>query len=205
MFGLILEWAVLLDSSARLDQAASGQRMDSQANPMELDKQQRVAVAAFLSILLAAVEVLIDWITWVELNVSILYGLPLVLAALGRSRRLLWTLMLILVTMTFAVYVAQIPAGLFTIQEPLFINRMLAALALVITAGILHVRLRAIEKLAAQDEALQGNQSAAGAGQFRNSSVARPKSFIRMKNLLAASRGRRSERAKDAVHGVGLP
>ena len=50
---------------------------------MALDKQRRVALAAFLSILLAAVEVLIDWITWVELNVSIMYGLPLVLAASG--------------------------------------------------------------------------------------------------------------------------
>ena len=178
--------------------------MDSQANPMELDKQQRMAVAAFLSILLAAVEVLIDWTTWVELNVSILYGLPLVLAALGRSRRLLWALMLILVTMTFAVYVEQIPAGLFTIQEPLFINRMLAALALVITAGILHVRLRAIEKLAAQDEALQEtNQRLEQA----NSQLVRREAQILHQNeelALAASRGGRSERAKDAFHGICL-
>ncbi len=128
--------------------------MESQANPVAVDKHRRAALAVFLSILVAAFAVVIDWITWVELNVSIMYGLPLVLAAMARSRRLLWTLMLVLVTMTFAVYTAQIPAGQFTIQEPLFVNRVLAALALVITTGILHVRLRAIERLAAQDEAL---------------------------------------------------
>jgi len=128
--------------------------MESQANPVALDKQRQAALAVVLSILVAAFAVVIDWITWVELNVSIMYGLPLVLAALTRSRLLLWTLMLVLVTMTFAVYTAQIPAGQFTIQEPLFVNRVLAALALVITTGILHVRLRAIERLAEQDEVL---------------------------------------------------
>jgi signal transduction histidine kinase len=129
--------------------------MESQANPVAVDKHRRAALAVFLSILVATFAVVIDWITWVELNVSIMYGLPLVLAALARSRRLLWVLMLVLVTMTFAVYTAQIPAGQFTIQESLFVNRVLAALALVITTGILHVRLCAIERLAAQDEALR--------------------------------------------------
>src|SRR4051794_16550591 len=128
--------------------------IEAHANSSALDKHRRVAIVASLAILLAAVEISIDWGTWVELNVSIVYGLPLILAALSRSRRLLWGLMLILVAMTFAVYAAQIHAGQFTIREPLFINRVLSALALVIITGILHVRLCAIEGLAAIDEAL---------------------------------------------------
>jgi signal transduction histidine kinase len=128
--------------------------IEAYANSSALDKRHRAAFVASLAILLAAVEISIDWGTWVELNVSIVYGLPLVLAALSRSRRLLWGLMLILVAMTFAVYAAQIHAGQFTIREPLFINRVLSALALVIITGILHVRLCAIEGLAAIDEAL---------------------------------------------------
>jgi signal transduction histidine kinase len=128
--------------------------IETYANSCALDKHHRAALVASLAILLAAVEIAIDWGTWVELNVSIVYGLPLVLAALARSRRLLWGLMFILVAMTFAVYAAQIHAGKFTIREPLFINRVLSALTLVIITGILHVRLRAIEGLAAIDEAL---------------------------------------------------
>jgi len=133
--------------------------IEAYANSSALDKQRRAALVASLAILLAAVEISIDWGTWVELNFSIVYGLPLVLAALARSRQLLWSLMFLLVAMTFAVYAAQIHVGQFTIREPLFINRVLAALTLVIITGILHVRLRAIERLAAQDEALtQTNQ-----------------------------------------------
>jgi signal transduction histidine kinase len=128
--------------------------IEAYANSSALDKHRRVAIVASLAILLAAVEISIDWGTWVELNVSIVYGLPLILAALARSRRLLWGLMFILVAMTFAVYAAQIHAGQFTIREPLFINRVLSALTLIIITGILHVRLRAIEGLAAIDEAL---------------------------------------------------
>jgi signal transduction histidine kinase len=128
--------------------------IEAYAGSSPVEKQRRRVVAALLAVLLAAIEISIDWSTWVELNVSIMYGLPLVLAALAGSRRLLWALMFILVGMTFAVYAAQIQAGHFTIREPLFVNRVLSALALVIITGILHVRLCAIERLAAQDEAL---------------------------------------------------
>jgi hypothetical protein len=47
-------------------------------------------VAGVLAVLLTLAEVLIDWITEIRLNISILYGLPLVVAAATRSRRLLW-------------------------------------------------------------------------------------------------------------------
>jgi signal transduction histidine kinase len=129
-------------------------------NPISLGRSWAANAALVLSILVATAEIVIDWGTWVELNVSIVYGLPLVLAAVARQRRLLWGLMAVLIVMTFAVYAAQIPAGQFTVIEPLFVNRVLAALALVITTCLLHVRLIASEKLAAQDEALKEQNQA---------------------------------------------
>src|SRR4029078_13464981 len=96
------------------------------AGSSPVEKQRRRVVAALLAVLLAAIEISIDWSTWVELNVSIMYGLPLVLAALAGSRRLLWALMFILLVISFAVYPAQFQAALFPFREPLFVNRVLS-------------------------------------------------------------------------------
>jgi signal transduction histidine kinase len=63
--------------------------------------------------------------------------------------------MAVLVSMTFLVYAAQIPDGEFAFREPLFVNRVLSAVALVITTCLLHIRLLAAAKLAAQDEAIK--------------------------------------------------
>lgn len=114
-----------------------------------------VPVAAALAVLLATIEVFIDWVTLIELNVSIIYGLPLVLAAAGRSRRLLWGLAFVLILMTFSVYSVQIPPGVFSPREPLFVNRVLAAAALVLTAGLLHVWMIAVDTTEAQSRALK--------------------------------------------------
>src|SRR5688500_18579137 len=73
---------------------------------------------------LALVEAFIDAVTWVELDVAAIYGLPLVLAALTRSRRLLWILTAALTITTFVVYAVQIPAGLFALSETFFVNRL---------------------------------------------------------------------------------
>jgi hypothetical protein len=62
-----------------------------------------------LAIALAVAEVGLDWGTWIELNVSVLYSVPLVFAAAARRRRLLWTLAAILTCVTFTVYVSQAP------------------------------------------------------------------------------------------------
>jgi signal transduction histidine kinase len=108
-----------------------------------------------LAVLLATVEVFLDWITWIELNVAIVYGLPLILAAAARSRPLLWTLMSILVLVTFVVYSFQIPPGHFSLDEPFFLNRVLAAVAMVLTAGLGHIWIKALETLEAQSRALK--------------------------------------------------
>jgi signal transduction histidine kinase len=112
-------------------------------------------VAGVLAMLLALAEVLLDWTTQISLNVSILYGLPLVVAVATRSRRLLWGLALFLLITIFAVYYVQIPPGVFSFREPYFINRVLAAFALVLTAALLHVGLIGLDLLEAQRRSLK--------------------------------------------------
>jgi signal transduction histidine kinase len=105
------------------------------------------ALAGVLAVSLAALEVFFDWTTPIEVNVSIVYGLPLVLAATARSRRLLWSLALFLVLTIFAVYGAQTQPGIFSLREPFFINRELSAMSLLLMAGLLHARTLAVDAL----------------------------------------------------------
>jgi signal transduction histidine kinase len=124
---------------------------------MEKDYPLWVAapVAGVLAVLFALAEVLLDWTTVISLNVSILYGLPLVVATATRSRRLLWGLALFLLITIFAVYYVQIPRGVFSLREPYFINRVLAAFALVLTAALLHVGLIGFNLLEVQRRSLE--------------------------------------------------
>jgi signal transduction histidine kinase len=124
---------------------------------MEKDPPLSVAVpvAGVLAVLLALAEVLLDWTTQISLNVSILYGLPLVVAVATRSRRLLWGLALFLLITIFAVYYVQMPHGVFSFREPYFLNRVLAAFALVLTAALLHVGLIGLDLLEAQRRSLK--------------------------------------------------
>ena len=125
-------------------------------NQHDLVSQPPVPVIAALAVLLALVEIFLDWITRIEVNVAIVYGLPLVLAAAGRSRKLLWSLALFLILMTFSVYSVQIPPGVFSSREPMFVNRVLAAAALLLTAGLLHIWMIAVDTAEAQSRALRG-------------------------------------------------
>jgi hypothetical protein len=93
---------------------------------------------AAAAVLLAAGEIAVDFATLIPFNAAILYGLPLALAGFSRSRWLLWGLTACMVCATFAVYAVQIPAGVFTLREPLFINRVLAVVAIMLTAVLLH-------------------------------------------------------------------
>jgi signal transduction histidine kinase len=98
-----------------------------------------------LAVVLAALEVFFDWSTPIDVNVSVVYGLPLVLAATARNRRLLWSLALFLVLTIFAVYGAQTPPGSFSLRERFFIDRELSALTLLLMAGLLHARTLAVD------------------------------------------------------------
>jgi signal transduction histidine kinase len=111
-------------------------------------------LAGTLAILVAVIEAAVDWTTWVELDVSAVYGIPLVLAAVARNRRLLWVLAACLVFMTFAAYAAQIGRGVFSLGEPYFINRAMSAAALTLSAALCHVWIVAANRLAAQGRSL---------------------------------------------------
>ncbi|HLJ97585.1 MAG TPA: HAMP domain-containing sensor histidine kinase, partial [Gemmataceae bacterium] len=111
--------------------------------------------AGMLAVFLALVEVFLDWVTAIDLNVAILYGLPLVVAAASRSRRLLWALALFLLVTTFAVYAVQIEPGVFSLRETHFVNRVLSGSALALTAGLVHAGMIGLDLLDAQRRSLQ--------------------------------------------------
>jgi signal transduction histidine kinase len=111
-------------------------------------------LAGTAAALLALFEIVLDWATWVDLDVATVYILPLVLAALARNRRLLWALALCLVVTTFAIYADQIAPGAFSLREPYFINRVLTAATLLLAAGVVHAWIVTADALAAQSRAL---------------------------------------------------
>jgi signal transduction histidine kinase len=89
--------------------------------------------------------IIADAITPFELNLPTAYALPLVLAAAARNRRLLWFFTALLTIATFVVYAWKIPAGQFTLHQAFLVNRMLAATAFLVTAGLLHVWMTSAE------------------------------------------------------------
>jgi signal transduction histidine kinase len=115
-----------------------------------LIRDRTMVAAALFAVGLALVEAFLDAITWIELDVAAIYGLPLVIAALTRRRRLLWALTTSLIITTFVVYAIQIPAGAFTLSETFFVNRVLDAVAVLLTAGLLHVWIVSIDTMEAQ-------------------------------------------------------
>ena len=123
---------------------------------MEPDSRHSlISFAGGFAVALAIVEVVFDWGTWIELNVSVLYSVPLVFAAAARRRRLLWTLALILICMTFAVYVAQAPEHGVSSQHPFLFDRFLSAISIVLSAGILDAWLRSLEIRERQGQAIE--------------------------------------------------
>jgi signal transduction histidine kinase len=121
---------------------------------LKLLQHRPVPWAGRFAVLLAVLEVLLDVGTWVDLNVSIVYSLPLVLAAAARDRRLLWGLTSALLGATFAVYFTQIEPGRFLFGEPLFVDRVLAALTNVLTAVLLDAWTSVLDLLDAQSRLL---------------------------------------------------
>jgi signal transduction histidine kinase len=107
------------------------------------------------AIVLAVFEIVFDLITSIELNVAVLYTLPLIFAAISRSRRLLWSLTVLLVFTTFVVYFAQISSAFPSLAELLFVDRTLTAITVITTAGILDVWLQALRKLELRDRSIQ--------------------------------------------------
>src|SRR4051812_19753617 len=110
---------------------------------------------AVLAVLVALAEVFADWTTWLQLNLSNVYGLTLVLAAAVRNRRLLWGLTGALISATYIVYAHQISPGAFSLQEPFFVNRLLASVTALMTAALLHALITAFDAIDARGRAAE--------------------------------------------------
>ena len=126
-----------------------GAKTDSNRYP-----DRSIVFARVSAIVLAAAEVALDLGTWVQLDIAAIYGIPLVLAAFARSRRLLWGMTVGLVATTFIAYALQIPTGSFELREALFVNRVLDAIALLLIAGLLHVWMASLDVRDAQSQLL---------------------------------------------------
>jgi signal transduction histidine kinase len=127
---------------------------DSMTSPPARLSDARVDFAFAFAIAAAVAEIALDLGTWVELDVAAIYGIPLVLAAFTRNRRLLWGLTVALGLATFIAYALQMPAGAFDVREALFVNRMLDAVALLVTAGLVHVWMTSMDIREAQAQLL---------------------------------------------------
>jgi signal transduction histidine kinase len=111
-------------------------------------EQRRALLAVVFAVTLGLIAV--DVVTWVELDVAAVFGLPLLLVGPTRSRRLLWSLAALLTITTFTVYAMQIPEGAFTLKETFFINRVLDVVELLLIAALLHFRMAAADTSDAQ-------------------------------------------------------
>ena len=66
----------------------------------------------------------------------------------------------VLILITFIVYSIQIPPGLFSLHEPFFVNRVLSTTAMLLTAGVGDIWIRATEQLDAQGRTLKEQNQA---------------------------------------------
>ncbi len=117
-------------------------------------RERRTALFT-LVIAIALGLVAADFATWIQLDVAVIYGLPLVLAGALRSRAVLWILAASLIAATFLVYALQVPAGSFAPNETFFVNRVLDALSLLLVAGVLHLWMRSTAAREAQSRVIE--------------------------------------------------
>ncbi len=150
---------------------------------------QPMPLAGTLAVLVAVLEAAVDWTTWVELDVSAVYGIPLVLAAVARNRRLVWILTACLVFMTFAAYAAQIGPDVFSVDEPYFVNRVMSAAALTLSAGLCHVWIVAANRLAAQ----------------RRSLIEQNQELDRLRRAAEEASGRKTQLLASVSHDIRTP
>lgn len=124
--------------------------------PTNLEWRRHRNLFGALAVALAAAEIAIDLGTSIQLNVAIVYSVPLVLAAAGRHRRLLWGLTVVLLCITFIAYWQQAERP--GLQDEYFVNRALAAISVLLTAALLHALSVAAETLEARNRQLSAYQ-----------------------------------------------
>jgi len=118
-------------------------------------RDRDVTFAGSFAIVVTVAAIAVDLGTWVELDIATIYGIPLVLAAYTRDRRLLWGLASVLLLVTFIAYALQLPVGSFAVREALFVNRVLDAIALLLIAGLPHIWMASLDVREAQSHLLR--------------------------------------------------
>jgi len=152
--------------------------------------RKRLPWAGRLAVALAALEIVLDYSTWVELNVATIYSLPLVLAAAARNRRLLWTLTCVLAGASFVIYFQQVRPGAFSWSEIFFVERLLSTATVVLTAVLLDAWTRLLDILEEQSRSLaQQNERLAAA----NVELSAHKEEIQRQNELLDQRRQQAE------------
>jgi signal transduction histidine kinase len=99
--------------------------------------------------------VVVDFVTWIQLDIAAIFSLSLVLAAPMRSPRLLWSLAALFTITTFAVYVLQIPPGTFRLRETFFVNRVLDVADLLLITVLLHIRMNSARARETQERLIK--------------------------------------------------
>jgi signal transduction histidine kinase len=147
--------------SATFSASAAIQRESRSSRSLERRSMRSAAYIVALGL------VVLDASTWVELDIATIYGLPLVLAGLARSRRAVWILAASLIVATFTVYAMQVPTGAFAPREVFFVNRVLGAATLLMIATLMHVWIDSAKRsesqtrlLKEQDEKLEAAKAA---------------------------------------------
>jgi hypothetical protein len=114
----------------------------SYANMSEQSHDRLISFGA-VAILLAVALMILDAATGVDLNVSILYPVPLIVAAMAPSFRLVGFLSVTLSTTVFLIYATQAAATDIGLFGPLFVNRILSFISVLGTAILLSISLLA--------------------------------------------------------------
>src|SRR5688572_9782910 len=96
----------------------------------------RSAMAA--SVLVAAFLALVDFVTPVNYNLSIAYGVPVAIAAWTRRPAFLWTLVAILLTATYADVFFGLPSTGSHNPTAILFNRSLVAVSTLLTGGLVY-------------------------------------------------------------------
>ena len=126
------------------------------------------ALPAMLATGLALALILLDFATWIELNVAVVYSLPLVFAAASRRPHILWSLAACLIGATFVVYAVQSPQArmpaaaapaLLQAADAHLLDRSLAALTVLLTAAILQGWLISLRALERRDRQIEENNA----------------------------------------------
>lgn len=157
-------------------------------------RDRTALVAGWFAIVLSAAEVILDLGTWADLDIATIYGIPLVLAAFTRDRRLLWGLMTVLVLVTFIAYALQIPSGSFALREALFVNRALDAIALLLIAGLLDIWMASLDVRDSQARLLHEQNSRLEAG---NALLVAHEARVVQQNEVLSRRQHEAEQASD--------